>query len=63
MFDITTPSPITTAVRDAMKGIGGILGALGVVNGDTWTTITGVVMFVVPAAYAIWKQVRMANTA
>ena len=61
-MDINTPSPITTVLRDLMKGLGGFLTATGLVSGETWSTVTGIVLFVGPAAYAIWKQIKMRET-
>lgn len=62
-MDITQPSPLTTTVRDALKGIGGVLVGIGAVSSELWATISGIVVFVVPAAYEAYKQLRMKRTA
>ena len=62
-MDLTTPSPITTAIRDALKGIGGILTATGVLTDSQVTLWTGIILFAVTSGYAIYKQVAMRKTA
>lgn len=62
-MDITQPSPLMTAIRDALKGVGGILTATGVMTESDFTMWSGIILFAVTSGYAVWKQVRMKHTA
>jgi hypothetical protein len=58
-FDPTVPSPVTTAVRDALKVIGTIIATTGFISDSSFQMIAGFVMAAVPIGYAIWKQIVM----
>lgn len=59
MFDITTPNWLTTALRDAAKGLGGILIGTGLVSEADFVLWSGIAIFVASSGYAVWKQIKM----
>lgn len=61
-MDITVPSALTTALRDAAKGLGGILVGTGLVSESDFAFWSGLVIFAVTSGYAIWKQIKMRET-
>jgi hypothetical protein len=58
-FDITTPSPFMTMVRDAIKGLSGALIAFGQITESDAAFWSGVAGFVIASGYAVYKQVKM----
>ncbi len=59
VIDVTNPNALTTALRDALKGFGGIMVGFGFMAESQWSMISGGIIYLVPAAYAIWKQLKM----
>ena len=62
-FDITAPSPLMTTLRDLIKGLGGALAALGVVQDSDVKFWSGLILFAAASGYAIYKQVKMRDQA
>lgn len=58
-MDITVPSPVTTTARYLLNSVGVVLTTFGVLSDSAWQTVAGLAMALLPAGYAVYKQIAL----
>ena len=59
MFDISTPSALTTTLRQIANSFGGVLVGMGLATESQFQIWSGLAISAAVAGYAIYKQIRM----
>jgi len=58
-LDFSTPSALTTSLRQIANAIGGIVTGFGIVNEEAFTMWSGLAISVGVSLFAVWKQFKM----
>ena len=53
-----TKEQVLGMVRHAMTFVGGVLLAMGYVEGETWAEVSGAVVTLIGAAWSIWDKMN-----